>query len=174
MAPIHNLNQWWLTTQWTLTNKLQWNADQNPYILFLGCALENPTFEMSVIFLMSKHVIIMLPISHSQYHGCWWPGDASSQGINSNDIDLFHLRWLGPHPLRVKWTHRNKSQWIFNQNTKLFIQGNMFLKTVSAKHSGLKFCSGLNLLRHGCKHFQWYPRCAKTGRLPHSGHKRKI
>ena len=25
---------------------------------------------------------------HSQYHGGWWPGDARSQGISSNDIDL--------------------------------------------------------------------------------------
>ena len=29
-------------------------------------------------------------ISHTvQYHGCWWPGDARSQGINNHDIDLF-------------------------------------------------------------------------------------
>ena len=29
-----------------------------------------------------------LHILHSQYHGCWCPGDVSSQGINSHDIDL--------------------------------------------------------------------------------------
>ena len=28
-----------------------------------------------------------LPILDSQYHGCWCPGDARSQGINNNDID---------------------------------------------------------------------------------------
>ena len=33
-----------------------------------------------------------IPISHSQYHGCWWPGDARSQGISSHDIDLFYSR----------------------------------------------------------------------------------
>ena len=29
-----------------------------------------------------------LPILHSQYHGCWYPGDARSQGISSHDIGL--------------------------------------------------------------------------------------
>ena len=27
-----------------------------------------------------------LPILYSQYHGCWCPGDARSQGINNHDI----------------------------------------------------------------------------------------
>ena len=27
-------------------------------------------------------------IVHSQYYACWWLGDARSQGINNNDIDL--------------------------------------------------------------------------------------
>ena len=25
---------------------------------------------------------------HNQYHGCWCPGDARSQGISNHDIDL--------------------------------------------------------------------------------------
>ena len=29
-----------------------------------------------------------LPLWHSQYHGCWWPGNITRQGINSNGIDL--------------------------------------------------------------------------------------
>ena len=33
-----------------------------------------------------------LPILHSQYHGCWCPGDAWSQDINSYDIDLVKPR----------------------------------------------------------------------------------
>ena len=40
--------------------------------------------------------------SGSQYHGCWCPGDARSQGISNNDIDLVKLRKLGPRTLRVK------------------------------------------------------------------------
>ena len=27
---------------------------------------------------------------HGQYHGCWWPGGAMSQGISSCDDDLVH------------------------------------------------------------------------------------
>ena len=35
------------------------------------------------------HVRQSLPIVHSQlYHGCWWLGDARSQGINNHDSDL--------------------------------------------------------------------------------------
>ena len=33
-----------------------------------------------------------LHILHSQYHGCWWPGGVSSQGISSHDIDLVKPR----------------------------------------------------------------------------------
>ena len=29
-----------------------------------------------------------LPTLHDQYHGCWWPGDARSQGISNHDFDL--------------------------------------------------------------------------------------
>ena len=29
-----------------------------------------------------------LVILHSQYHGCWWPGEARSQGISRHGIDL--------------------------------------------------------------------------------------
>ena len=28
-----------------------------------------------------------LPISHSQYHGCWWPDNAGIPGINRHDIN---------------------------------------------------------------------------------------
>ena len=28
-----------------------------------------------------------LPILHSQYHECWWPGNERSQGISNHDID---------------------------------------------------------------------------------------
>ena len=43
-----------------------------------------------------------LPVSHSQYYGCWWPGDARGLGfINSNNIDLIKPRLLGPCTLTV-------------------------------------------------------------------------
>ena len=31
-------------------------------------------------------------VVYSQYHGCWWPGDAMSQGISNHDIDLVKPR----------------------------------------------------------------------------------
>ena len=37
-----------------------------------------------------------LPILHSQYHGCWCPGDARSQGISNHDIDQVNLDNSGP------------------------------------------------------------------------------
>ena len=43
-----------------------------------------------------------LPISHSQSRGCWWPGDARSQDINSHDNDPIESRSLYPHTLGVK------------------------------------------------------------------------
>ena len=34
---------------------------------------------------------------HSQCHGCWWPGDASSQGIRDHGIDLvLPVQWKPP------------------------------------------------------------------------------
>ena len=36
-----------------------------------------------------------LPILHSQYHGVWCPGDAKSQGISSQAIDLICLKYSG-------------------------------------------------------------------------------
>ena len=44
-----------------------------------------------------KHIHIL----HNQYHGCWCPGDARSQGISNYDIDLVKPSWLGPRTVRV-------------------------------------------------------------------------
>ena len=30
-------------------------------------------------------------VLHNQYYGSWWPGDAGSQGINNNVIDLANI-----------------------------------------------------------------------------------
>ena len=44
-----------------------------------------------------------LPILHSQYHGCWCPGGARSQGISDHDINnkletdimnILAVRWI--------------------------------------------------------------------------------
>ena len=33
-------------------------------------------------------IISMTDWLHDQYHGCWWPGDARSQGVSSHGIDF--------------------------------------------------------------------------------------
>ena len=43
-----------------------------------------------------------LPILHSQYHGCWCPGDPKNQDISYYDIELVKPRYIGPSTLRVK------------------------------------------------------------------------
>ena len=46
---------------------------------------------------------------HNQYHGCWWPGDASSQVIISHGMDIIHQNILEWAPegltLRGRKTH---------------------------------------------------------------------
>ena len=39
-------------------------------------------------FLMKDKQLFIL---YSQYHGCWWPGDARNHGISSHSIDLVLL-----------------------------------------------------------------------------------
>ena len=49
-------------------------------------------------------IVDILPhdcLSCSQYHGCWWPGDARSQAINSHDIDLVLTEYFGHSITRV-------------------------------------------------------------------------
>ena len=36
------------------------------------------------------------PLLHSQYHCCWCPGYARSQGISNHDIDLVMPRYVSP------------------------------------------------------------------------------
>ena len=40
--------------------------------------------KMKSFFIEDKDLFVLL----SQYRGCWWPGDARSQGISSHGIDL--------------------------------------------------------------------------------------
>ena len=37
---------------------------------------------------MTKNVLRL----YSQYHACWWPGDARSQGIRRCDVNILFLR----------------------------------------------------------------------------------
>ena len=40
-------------------------------------------------------------ILHSQYHCCWWPGDARSHSISNHDIYYVEPDQFGPRTLRV-------------------------------------------------------------------------
>ena len=42
-------------------------------------------------------------ILSSQYHGCWWPGDASRQDINNHDIDLFLQEYSSTKRINSKY-----------------------------------------------------------------------
>ena len=62
-------------------------------------------------------VVTSFPMEHkdlfvrnSQYHGCWWPGDARSQGINSHGIDLAILKYSGP------WFHTKMSSYQYRKS----------------------------------------------------------
>ena len=66
---------------------------------------------MTQVLEMCPQVIKDLPILHGQYHGCWWPGDARSQGIKKHNIGLVKPRELGPHTLRVKRCELGSIQW---------------------------------------------------------------
>ena len=39
---------------------------------------------------------------HTQHNGCWWLGDARSQGIGIHGIDLIILGYFGLHTTKVK------------------------------------------------------------------------
>ena len=44
-------------------------------------------------------------ILNSQYHCCWWPGDRSSQGINSNNTDFLIPKYLNFRSRSVNLRH---------------------------------------------------------------------
>ena len=53
-------------------------------------------------------------IIHDQYHGCWWPGDARSQGISSGGINLFTSEYSDLSIKRVNTAKKVLSKcWLF-------------------------------------------------------------
>ena len=73
---------------------------------------------------------------YNQYHGCWGPDDARSQGISSHGIELVILEWWTPsHYLNqccniVNGTPRNKLQLNCNRSSYIFILENPFQNVV--------------------------------------------
>ena len=48
-----------------------------------------------------------LPILHSPYHDCWWPGDTRSQGISCHGTDLIFPEYASLSTERVKRAHQH-------------------------------------------------------------------
>ena len=46
------------------------------------------TQEVEIFFHVRQELTSIL---HSQYYGCWCPGDARSQGISNHDIDYVEV-----------------------------------------------------------------------------------
>ena len=70
---------------------LLWNTDHQTSLQELTCVMLD-------LFGKQKYVQQALeifphwrqkPILHNQYHGCWWPGDISRQGISNHGIVTF-------------------------------------------------------------------------------------
>ena len=55
-APSHYLNQCWVTVNWNLRNKLQWNFDQNTKLLIHKNASEDIVYEKAVIMSRGRTV----------------------------------------------------------------------------------------------------------------------
>ena len=72
---------------------------------------------------------------HSQYHGCWWPGNKRSQYINSNVIDLVSPRYpvsllthLPVDKMAVIYQKTSKFSWMKMLEFRLKIHWNLFLR----------------------------------------------
>ena len=93
-----------------------------------------------------------LPILHSQDHGCWWPGDARSQGINNRDIDLLKPGQFGLRTLRVKTRKCKKNGWHSQtfSNAFLFFFFNLNFVKVCFKESNRELLRALKFRWAAC------------------------
>ena len=96
-ATGHYLSQCWHRSlspygvtrpQWVnLLHAKFFRGNINIYIHFMSLLHIDMTQLVKILALVRQD----LPILRSQYHGCWWSGDARSQGINNHDIDHIEL-----------------------------------------------------------------------------------
>ena len=82
-----------LITGWS-NGKVSWNMLKEYKHIYIR---HYSTFDMTQV------VEILPPLrqQHSQYHGCWWPGNARSQGISNHDIDEVEPDYFIPCMLGV-------------------------------------------------------------------------
>ena len=85
----------------------------------------------------------VLYILHSQYHGCWWPGNAKIQDISSNGLPCYprhniivecpRLPCYAQNNIKVESLEYSKKNLKYdprsNVRTKIYLQGIHFLKS---------------------------------------------
>ena len=95
MAPSHYLNQCWNIIDLTLGNKLQWNIDQNLYILIQENACEDVVWKMVAILCFGLIVLKNIPLF--QDWNLWYFLNHILPDFISNEIKMVRLfsSWEG-------------------------------------------------------------------------------
>ena len=111
-APSHYLNQCWL-----IISKVSWHSFEGNFTAGISAinqcnwlkiysskiSLKSPRPQW--LYTQGQHNLFRLALNdkktmhelHSQYHSCWWPGEARYQGINRHDIDIACLEYFMSH-----------------------------------------------------------------------------
>ena len=71
------------------------------------------------------------PILYNQYHGCWWPGDARSQGISCHCIDLVHPKYFRLSTRRVNWLTHCGSVMLIHADSSSIRSLRIYMRTLS-------------------------------------------
>ena len=100
-APSHYLNQCRVNVNWTITNKLQWNFNQNTNFSFTKMHLKIPSAKWRPF---CPWVVDELNISQILSFCCLtWPS-----------LFYFYIRsvsvmsWFEPHPIKNEWINKDK------------------------------------------------------------------
>ena len=111
-APSHYLNQCWL-----IISKVSWHSFEGNFTAGISAinqcnwlkiysskiSLKSPRPQW--LYTQGQHNLFRLALNdkktmhelHSQYHSCWWPGEARYRGINRHDIDIACLEYFMSH-----------------------------------------------------------------------------
>ena len=115
MWPSHFLNQCWCIVNWTLTNKLQWNFNQNSdtSIGENACESENVVCKMALIFFF----FFFFFLGGGQCVNSLWPGDTVWQyGTRSILVQVMACCLMAPsHYLNQCWLIIGEVPWHSSQ-----------------------------------------------------------
>ena len=93
------------TYQWHVLKPLSaefFSRTINMYLQFPSFLYTDMTQAVESFLIEDKY----LPILHSQYHGCWCPGDTRSQDISTLILTLVKPGYLSPHMSRVNKSYK--------------------------------------------------------------------